>query len=78
MSGSDSSWLRFPQAWPSTSISRKHAVQFLEEKKTQSAFWMQTAACVREVQHRVIGSLPNLNFVIDHMFWVGVYSGSRN
>jgi CDP-6-deoxy-D-xylo-4-hexulose-3-dehydrase len=29
----------------------------------------------REVAHRVIGNLPNTDFVMDRLFWIGVYPG---
>jgi CDP-6-deoxy-D-xylo-4-hexulose-3-dehydrase len=78
--GSDPSWFGFPLAVrPGAGISRNQAVRFLEEKKiaTRLLFGgnLVRQPAYREVAHRVIGNLPNTDFVMDRLFWIGVYPG---
>jgi CDP-6-deoxy-D-xylo-4-hexulose-3-dehydrase len=78
--GSDPSWFGFPLAVrPDAGISRAQAVRFLEEKKiaTRLLFGgnLVRQPAYREVPHRVVGNLPNSDFVMDRLFWVGVYPG---
>jgi CDP-6-deoxy-D-xylo-4-hexulose-3-dehydrase len=32
-------------------------------------------AAYRDIEKRVIGNLPNSDFVADRVFWIGVYPG---
>jgi CDP-6-deoxy-D-xylo-4-hexulose-3-dehydrase len=78
--GSDPSWFGFPLAVrPGAPISRNRAVRFLEQKKiaTRLLFGgnLVRQPAFRDVAHRVVGSLPNTDFIMERLFWIGVYPG---
>jgi CDP-4-dehydro-6-deoxyglucose reductase, E1 len=78
--GSDPSWFGFPlSVRPGAPFSRAEVVRFVEERKiaTRTLFG---GNLVRQPAYaatpcRVIGSLENSDFIMDRLFWVGVYPG---
>ena len=78
--GSDPSWFGFPIAVrPGAPFTRTEVVRYLESKKiaTRHLFGgnLVRQPAYRDVRHRVVGVLENTDFVMDHLFWVGVYPG---
>jgi CDP-6-deoxy-D-xylo-4-hexulose-3-dehydrase len=78
--GSDPSWFGFPIAVrESAPFSRNHVVRFLEDRKiaTRLLFGgnLTRQPAYREVPHRVSGDLSNSDFVMNQLFWIGVYPG---
>ena len=78
--GSDPSWFGFPIAVrPGAPFTRAEVVRYLESKKiaTRHLFAgnLVRQPAYRDVQHRVVGSLENTDFVMDHLFWIGIYPG---
>lgn len=79
-SNSDPSWFGFPLlVRPSAPFSRAEVIHFLEERKIASRALfggnLVRQPAYREVQHRVIGNLPNSDLVMNQLFWIGVYPG---
>jgi CDP-6-deoxy-D-xylo-4-hexulose-3-dehydrase len=77
---SDPSWFGFPIAVrPSAPFSRKEVVQFLEQRKigTRQLFAgnLTRQPAYRDVAWRAVGDLPNTDFVMNHVLWIGVYPG---
>jgi CDP-4-dehydro-6-deoxyglucose reductase, E1 len=77
---SNPSWFGFPLAVrPDAPISRNQVVQFLESRKiaTRLLFGgnLLRQPAYREIRRRVIGDLPNTDFVMNNVFWVGLYPG---
>jgi CDP-6-deoxy-D-xylo-4-hexulose-3-dehydrase len=73
-------WFGFPLALrPGLPFTRRHVIQFLESKKiaTRLLFGgnLLRQPAYREIRHRVIGELPNTDFVMNNVFWVGTYPG---
>jgi CDP-6-deoxy-D-xylo-4-hexulose-3-dehydrase len=78
--GAEPSWFGFPIAVrESAPFSRNDVVRKLEEKKiaTRLLFGGNLARqpAYRDVAHRVVGDLKNSDFVMERLFWVGVYPG---
>jgi CDP-6-deoxy-D-xylo-4-hexulose-3-dehydrase len=78
--GSDPSWFGFPIAVrPGAPFTRNQVIQYLEQKKiaTRLVFAgnLVRQPAYREVGFRVVGSLENTDFVMNHAFWIGVYPG---
>lgn len=78
--GSEPSWFGFPLAIRSeVPFTRNQVVQYLEEHKiaTRLLFGgnLVRQPAYRDVQHRVVGNLTNSDFVMNQVFWVGVYPG---
>jgi CDP-4-dehydro-6-deoxyglucose reductase, E1 len=77
---SDPSWFGFPlavrQGAPAT---RKQIVRFLESRNiaTRLLFGgnLLRQPAYRDVQRRVIGDLSNTDFVMNNVFWIGLYPG---
>lgn len=77
---SEPSWFGFPLAVRREApFSRNRVVAFLENRKiaTRLLFGgnLLRQPAYREVKHRVVGSLPNTDFIMSQVFWVGVYPG---
>jgi CDP-6-deoxy-D-xylo-4-hexulose-3-dehydrase len=77
---SDPSWFGFPLALRhETPFSRNRAIAFLEQRKiaTRLLFGgnLLRQPAYREVKHRVAGTLANTDFIMNQVFWVGVYPG---
>jgi len=77
---SEPSWFGFPVAVrPEAPFSRDDMVRFLEDRKvaTRQLFGgnLVRQPAYRDIEHRRIGSLERADFVMDNVFWVGVYPG---
>ncbi len=77
---SEPSWFGFPIAVrPGAPFNRNQAVQFLESKKiaTRLLFGgnLVRQPAYKNAPHRVAGSLENSDFVMNNVFWIGVYPG---
>jgi CDP-4-dehydro-6-deoxyglucose reductase, E1 len=78
--GSDPSWFGFPVAVrPESELEADHVIRFLNERKiaTRMLFGgnLLRQPAYQDIQKRIIGRLPNSDFVTDHVFWIGVYPG---
>ncbi len=77
---SDPSWFGFPLAIRATApTTRNQVVRFLESKNiaTRLLFGgnLLRQPAYRDIQRRVIGDLRNTDFVMNNVFWVGLYPG---
>jgi CDP-6-deoxy-D-xylo-4-hexulose-3-dehydrase len=77
---SEPSWFGFPLAVrPEAPFNRNQVVQFLEGRKiaTRLLFGgnLVRQPAYKNVPHRQIGSLENSDFVMNNVFWIGVYPG---
>jgi CDP-6-deoxy-D-xylo-4-hexulose-3-dehydrase len=77
---SQPSWFGFPIAVrPEAPFTRNQAVQFLESHKiaTRLLFGgnLVRQPAYRNVPYRIVGSLKNADFVMNQVFWIGVYPG---
>jgi CDP-4-dehydro-6-deoxyglucose reductase, E1 len=78
--GSEPSWFGFPLAIrPGAPLARNAVVRHLEERKiaTRLLFGgnLLRQPAYRDVVHRKIGTLSNSDFVMNEVFWIGVYPG---
>src|SRR5580704_17334943 len=78
--GADPSWFGFPMGIRKDApISRLELTRALEAKKigTRLLFGGNLARqpAYEGREYRVIGSLPNTDYVMNHVFWIGVYPG---
>lgn len=77
---SNPSWFGFPLAVRKDApVTRNEVVQFLESRKiaTRLLFGgnLLRQPAYRDVPRRVIGDLPNTDFVMNNVFWIGLYPG---
>ena len=77
---SQPSWFGFPIAvLPEAPFSRFDVVRHLEDKKiaTRLLFGgnLVRQPAYRKVTHRIAGGLKNTDFVMERLFWIGVYPG---
>jgi CDP-6-deoxy-D-xylo-4-hexulose-3-dehydrase len=77
---SNPSWFGFPLALRQNApVSRNSVIQFLESRKiaTRLLFGgnLLRQPAYREIRHRKIGDLRNTDFVMNNVFWVGLYPG---
>jgi CDP-4-dehydro-6-deoxyglucose reductase, E1 len=77
---SNPSWFGFPLAVrQSAPVSRNNVIQFLESRKiaTRLLFGgnLLRQPAYRDIRHRKIGDLTNTDFVMNNVFWVGLYPG---
>ena len=77
---SNPSWFGFPLAIRSGApVDRAHVVRFLESRKiaTRLLFGgnLLRQPAYHDVPRRVIGDLTNTDFVMNNVFWIGVYPG---
>jgi CDP-4-dehydro-6-deoxyglucose reductase, E1 len=78
--GSDPSWFGFPIGMrPGSGLTRDQVTAHLERHKiaTRLLFGgnLVRQPAYLDVSRRVIGDLSNSDFVMDHVFWIGVYPG---
>ena len=74
------SWFGFPLAVrPEAPFTRNQVVQYLEERKiaTRLLFGgnLVCQPAYQDVQYRVVRDLANSDFVMNQVFWIGVYPG---
>lgn len=74
------SWFGFPLAVRTDApISRNQAITFLESRKiaTRLLFGgnLMRQPAYRNVKCRAVGSLPKTDFVMNNVFWIGVFPG---
>ena len=77
---SQPSWFGFPIAVrPSAPFNRNQAIAFLESRKiaTRLLFGgnLLRQPAYQGIRHRVVGSLENTDFIMNQVFWIGVYPG---
>jgi CDP-6-deoxy-D-xylo-4-hexulose-3-dehydrase len=77
---SDPSWFGFPIALRNgTPFGRRELLAHLEGKKIGTRLLFSgnilRQPAYRDVEHRVVGSLENADFVTERVFWLGVYPG---
>jgi CDP-6-deoxy-D-xylo-4-hexulose-3-dehydrase len=78
--GSDPSWFGFPVAVRENApFTRADLIRALDTKKigTRLLFAgnLLRQPAYKDCEHRVVGALPNTDFVMNHAFWIGVYPG---
>ena len=78
--GSDPSWFGFPLAVrPGTSLTRDEVIRVLDERKigTRLLFAgnLVRQPAYRDTPRRIVGDLENSDFVMNRVFWIGVYPG---
>jgi CDP-4-dehydro-6-deoxyglucose reductase, E1 len=77
---SDPSWFGFPLAVrPEAPFPRERVIQHLHEHKISTRLLfggnLVRQPAYREVPHRRVGDLRNADFVMNRVFWIGVYPG---
>lgn len=77
---SDPSWFGFPLAvQPDAPFQRDHVVRHLEAHKigTRLLFGgnLIRQPAYRDIKYRVIGDLSNSDFIMNQVFWIGIYPG---
>jgi CDP-6-deoxy-D-xylo-4-hexulose-3-dehydrase len=78
--GSDPSWFGFPIAVrPESGLTRDRVVKYLEAAKISTRLLfggnLLRQPAYRDIACRQIGDLANSDFVMNNVFWVGVYPG---
>lgn len=78
--GSDPSWFGFPIAVkPESGLSRGQVVQALDRRRigTRLLFGgnLLRQPAYLNLKYRKIGELPNTDYVMNNVFWIGVYPG---
>jgi CDP-4-dehydro-6-deoxyglucose reductase, E1 len=78
--GSEPSWFGFPLAIrPESGLSRDDVVRELEARKIAVRLLfggnLTRQPAYRDIECRVIGELKNSDFVMNNVFWIGVYPG---
>jgi CDP-6-deoxy-D-xylo-4-hexulose-3-dehydrase len=77
---SEPSWFGFPIAVrPDAPFNRNQAIAFLESRKiaTRLLFGgnLLRQPAYQGIRHRVVGSLENTDFIMNQVFWIGVFPG---
>jgi CDP-6-deoxy-D-xylo-4-hexulose-3-dehydrase len=78
--GCEASWFGFPLAVrPESGVTRDQVTRHLDNKKigTRLLFGgnLLRQPAYKNIERRVIGDLPNTDFVMNNVFWCGVYPG---
>jgi CDP-6-deoxy-D-xylo-4-hexulose-3-dehydrase len=78
--GSDPSWFGFPLAVrPEAAVTRNEVVELLESRRiaTRQLFGANLTRQPAYVDrpHRTVGDLRNSDYVMENVFWIGVYPG---
>lgn len=82
-SGSEPSWFGFPLAVrPTAPFDRRTVVDSLNRHAIDTRLLfggnLVRQPAYHSVPHRVVGDLPNSDFVMNHVFWIGVFPGLSN
>lgn len=86
-SNSDPSWFGFLiSVRPETGISRNNVTRYIENHNIQTRLLFSgniiKHPCFDDIRdtgaYRVVGTLDNTDFAMNHTFWVGVYPGMTN
>lgn len=77
---SDPSWFGFPLAVrPTAPFSRHQVIDHLESRKISTRLLfggnITRQPAYRNIEHRSVGNLVNSDFVLNQVFWIGVYPG---
>ena len=77
---SQPSWFGFPVAVrPEAPFTRRELIRHLDQAKIDTRLLfggnLTRQPAFREVPHRKIGDLKNSDFVMNQVFWIGVYPG---
>jgi CDP-6-deoxy-D-xylo-4-hexulose-3-dehydrase len=78
--GSEPSWFGYPLAVrPESGLKSDEVIRFLDQRKigTRVLFGgnLLRQPAYQNIEKRVIGHLPNSDFVANNVFWIGVYPG---
>jgi CDP-6-deoxy-D-xylo-4-hexulose-3-dehydrase len=78
--GSDPSWFGFPiGVRKDATFTRDGLIGALTEKKIDTRLLfggnILRQPAYKGCEHRVVGALPNTDFVMNNVFWIGVYPG---
>jgi CDP-6-deoxy-D-xylo-4-hexulose-3-dehydrase len=78
--GADPSWFGFPMAVrEGAPFTRVEAINHLEDRKISTRLLfggnLIRQPAYRGIEHRVVGDLTNTDFVMNNVFWLGVYPG---
>ena len=78
--GSDPSWFGFPIAVrPESGLRRDEVTAWLESRKIQTRLLfggnLVRQPAYENTDYRVVGDLANTDFVMNQVFWIGVYPG---
>jgi CDP-4-dehydro-6-deoxyglucose reductase, E1 len=80
VSGAEPSWFGFPIAIrPGAPVDRQQVVRHLEERKVATRLLfggnLLRQPAYQNVPHRVAVDLKNTDFVMNNLFWIGLYPG---
>ncbi len=78
--GTDPSWFGFPiSVKPGGKVSKQELVEFLQKEKvgSRNIFGgnLLRQPLYQDVEKRVIGDLPNTDYIMNNSFWVGIWPG---
>jgi CDP-6-deoxy-D-xylo-4-hexulose-3-dehydrase len=78
--GSDPSWFGFPLAVkPESGLTRDTVTRYLESRKvgTRLLFGgnLIRQPAYKDVEYRTVGDLRNTDYVMNNVFWIGVFPG---
>jgi CDP-6-deoxy-D-xylo-4-hexulose-3-dehydrase len=78
--GAEPSWFGFPIAVrPESGVTRDQVVQALEQRRVATRLLfagnLTRQPAYRDVNFRSVGNLPQSDFVMNNVFWVGTYPG---